>query len=213
MKMIAKLKQHCLQLQLTYCEARLIKFYLPASLPMLFLEYMSLKTHFRRFCYLSLGTELRASTISHCIKLPPRAPDSSLVPFPLASFSHSLLILSLQILWLSLLIHTFHSKYDFFFFSSLTRLFFSITLSLTQRWDLRVRLFSLLCSSLGKQERKWKAQNSVPVHTYPFLDRRKARLGIYLLIFFCIRSYHAIKYYVANMFAITSNYMLTYWNK
>lgn len=54
---------------------------------MLFLEYMSLKTHFRRFSYLSLDTELRASTISHCIKLPPRAPDSS---FSALSFSQLL---------------------------------------------------------------------------------------------------------------------------
>lgn len=43
---------------------------------------------------------------------------------------------------------------------------------------------------------------------------KKSKIGnLFIDLFFCIISYHAIKYYVANMLAITSNYMLTYWNK
>ena len=92
MNMTEKITAHHVQVSHICCKTRIVEFYLAASFYMLFLEYMSLKAHFRRFGYFSLGSELRASTISYSIKLPSRAPVSSFHVLSLVSGSHFLLL-------------------------------------------------------------------------------------------------------------------------
>ena len=46
----SKAKAHGFQHWLVYCKMTIMKFYFTVSLYVLFLEYMKLNTHFRRFC-------------------------------------------------------------------------------------------------------------------------------------------------------------------
>lgn len=93
MKTAEKLNACNLQLQLVYYYNRIMKFHLSPPLICYSWKNMSLKAHFRKFCYFSLDFELRANTISFCIKLPPRVQILPLLPFPPVSISHFPLIL------------------------------------------------------------------------------------------------------------------------
>lgn len=117
-----------------------MKFYFTVSPSMLFMEYVSLKTHSIKFFYLSLDTELRTSTISHCIKLPARAPYSSFnVPFQCLKFpAHSI---SPDTFGLLIIDSHFIFKVGISLPFSNKNVFFSITLSFILRWSLRVKLF------------------------------------------------------------------------
>lgn len=70
-----------------------MKFHLLPLLSCYSWKNMNLKAHFRKFCYFSLDSELRANTISFCIKLPPKVQILPLLPFPPVSISHFPLIL------------------------------------------------------------------------------------------------------------------------
>lgn len=77
---------------------------------MLSLGYMSLAAH-SRCGYLSLDTELRAGTSSHCIKLPLRAPDASFSALLPGKLSHFLLVPSLETDTLAVFITDSHFRF------------------------------------------------------------------------------------------------------